>query len=1418
MIGRVISHYRITSQLGVGSMGEVYLAEDTRLLRKVALKIFRAEFIHDEFRLHQFQQEARTASALSHPNILTIYDIGQEQENLFIAAELIEGQTLRTVMDAGQLSLTRTLDVARQIGRALSAAHAAGIVHRDLKPDNVMLRSDGLVKILDFGLAGLFEMQAATADARFTNSPEGETEIRMLAGTANYMSPEQAQGKPLDARSDIFSFGVVLYEMLSGRKPFEGANFAGVLKAVLQQDPPPLSSLQKTIPLQLEAIIRRALEKKADDRYPAIARMIDDLQQVQADLLQDNHAHGFQLPAATNESDAQVAAKKLTNLQNFSRRYRKIFLASGVITALLFLCLMLLARPQSYSRFTQAALLLISLGCFAIYFIAREKARTRFTALPKGAAFRGLLPFQEADSQRFYGREIETLALFEMVAHRDFRFGVLFGESGCGKTSLLQAGVVRKLWDTGYVPIYSRAYKEPLAAILDECKKRSRLAIGDSETPTDYVQRVAREMNGCLILICDQFEEFFVNFKTPEEREPFIRFISECHNRKRLPVKVLISMRSDFLYFINAEFARFIAEPLLSAKLYHLRTFNEEQAATVIERSAAIANLPFEKSLIKQVAHDLTDAGAVLPSELQIVGEQLQTKRIFSLGAYRQVGGKETLVYSFLEDVIQASGDKEAAQLLLRCLISDENTRLTLTLDEISHRLQRSKETVRQLLNLFAESRLIRELQDDVPWRYELMHEYLIEKINQVTGKVMDATQRANRLLRQYLASYTVDKSTRIPLRNLLFIRRYAEQTTGGRMNELLSKSLWRGVMQLSLVVLIMATTAVFVAAMFSISEDWQSRRLADGHTAAVRQATFSPDGRWLVSCSEDQQVIVWDFAKRQRLAAFADHQSFITAVAFSSDGKWIATASLDNRVVVRDTKSLNRAFVLSGHTGGVHSLAFSSDGRYLVSAGNEIISWKVGDFEKVGEIAAGLSGTPAFLPHSSRFNLTTENGKLIFVDASTGKTTTRQIAGLRQGVAAISPDGKLRIIIDGEGQVQFADIEQGKAFNTFVAHKDNGRSVAFSPDSKLAASASENVVLWDALRQTKIATLEYDSLVWSVTFSPDGRFLVSTHGDGAIVVWDVAERQRIANLNEHSATIYSVAYSPDGERIASTGEDSSIIIWNAETGQKDAVLMGYQSKINGVAFLPDNQQVISCGFQEPCFLWDIKQGAVTRTFASPVPMSGSNGFAVSADGRWLASSHGVFDIQDGQLRCAFDEKFNHDTDNQWLAQPSQLYGLDFSKDGRLLACSGVINGNLGLLDTANWQVIEHIQAPETPFISLSFSPDGKFLASGDDFGKVELWSVTPLKRLAVLGRHAARVKSVDFSPDGKEIVSASDDKTIALWNVGSRSLERRIGAPAAPIRAVAFSPDGKHIVSGGHDKSVRVYTRHRKLWGYTLE
>src|ERR1700733_1719063 len=293
--GTKLGPYDLQSLLGAGGMGEVYRARDARLNRVVAIKVLPATFSADAARLQRFMQEARSAAALNHPNILSIFDIGEECGAPYIVSELLEGQTLRERIRSGPLSSRKAIDYALQVARGLAAAHEKGIVHRDLKPENLFITNDERVKILDFGLAKLTRPEGEAGEDAPT--VQVNTEPGQIMGTVGYMSPEQVRGKPADHRSDIFAFGSILYEMLSGERAFRGDTAADTMSAILKEEPPELSETARNVPPGLERIVRHCLEKNPAERFQSTGDLgfgLESLTQV----------------SGTSKSDAQAAIRE----------------------------------------------------------------------------------------------------------------------------------------------------------------------------------------------------------------------------------------------------------------------------------------------------------------------------------------------------------------------------------------------------------------------------------------------------------------------------------------------------------------------------------------------------------------------------------------------------------------------------------------------------------------------------------------------------------------------------------------------------------------------------------------------------------------------------------------------------------------------------------------------------------------------------------------------------------------------------------------------------------------------------------------------------------------------------------------------------------------------------------------------------
>jgi eukaryotic-like serine/threonine-protein kinase len=311
MVGQVVGAYRVERQIGRGGMGEVYMARDTRLDRPVAIKLLPASFNNDTDRVRRFQQEARAASLLNHPNIVTIHEIGEAAGRRFIVTEFVEGKTLRLLLRAGAVTPVRALDIVTQVASALNAAHQAGIIHRDIKPENVMVRDDGYVKVLDFGLA---KLTGPAPGPQGESAGEPSTESGTVMGTVKYMSPEQARGQKVDPRTDIFSLGVVFYELLTGRAPFEGETPSHTIVAILEREPLPLTDYLPDATAQLRRIIEQALRKAREVRYQTVGEMYRDLLAARDEWqTRAQPAPAFAIGSAPSSAAARAAHARVTN-------------------------------------------------------------------------------------------------------------------------------------------------------------------------------------------------------------------------------------------------------------------------------------------------------------------------------------------------------------------------------------------------------------------------------------------------------------------------------------------------------------------------------------------------------------------------------------------------------------------------------------------------------------------------------------------------------------------------------------------------------------------------------------------------------------------------------------------------------------------------------------------------------------------------------------------------------------------------------------------------------------------------------------------------------------------------------------------------------------------------------------------------
>lgn len=444
-VGQVIAHYRLESLLGRGGMGEVWLATDTRLGRRVALKLLPAALSVDRTMVSRFEREAKAASALNHPSILTVHEIGEAGGVRYIAAEFIEGETLREMLRRGRLPLDDTARITSQILAAVATAHRAGIVHRDLKPENVMLRPDGLVKVLDFGLAKYAPSTVRDNDALGRDGQSLTTNTGAVMGTARYMSPEQARGEPLDARSDVFSLGVMLYEMLSGDAPFAGPTPVAVLSQVLTHEPQPLHDT----PTLLSAIVQRALQKDRTDRFASATEFAADLEEVRRSGALDSTPSSPAVPIP-QESATTVGVSRTTRWRRWAGGGARVAAAVVAVAAVGW------AGVKSYDWIRRPAIDTVAVLPFAnldaipeLDYLSVGLSRSVLDNLSR---MHGLFVTAHAATTRFDSRTFDPAAVSAALGVRAIVSGSVTERNSRLQVSaeLMDVATKRRLWGDSY--------------------------------------------------------------------------------------------------------------------------------------------------------------------------------------------------------------------------------------------------------------------------------------------------------------------------------------------------------------------------------------------------------------------------------------------------------------------------------------------------------------------------------------------------------------------------------------------------------------------------------------------------------------------------------------------------------------------------------------------------------------------------------------------------------------------------------------------------------------------------------------------------------------------------------------------------------------------------------------------------------
>ncbi|MDZ8223718.1 hypothetical protein [Nostoc sp. ChiVER01] len=1016
------------------------------------------------------------------------------------------------------------------------------------------------------------------------------------------------------------------------------------------------------------------------------------------------------------------------------------------------------------------------------------------------------------------GRQQDVNRLIERISRADYKLTVIYGPSGVGKSSTLKAGLVpalkgKVIGERIPIPIVLSVYTDWLTVLissLNQVLASTGISVNLDSTPTILLEkiRLATERNYTIIIILDQFEEFFFISNFPSERIEFYQFFSECLNISF--VKIILSLREDYLHYL-LEFERLsqknsislydlgvINKNILDKDIrYYLGKFSSQDAKAIIHSLTQRSHSELSDELINRLVQDLTtELDEVHPIELQIVGAQLQIENITTLGQYKLCGGSAKLVERWLEEVIKDCGqeNEELTWKLLFELTDEKGTRPLKTKADLAAALVNNRdidtissfETVGELiLEILVGSGLVLRVREELGDRYQLVHDYLVEPIRQKNNYGMLAELEKIKL--EKTQAEVAQQLSQKQL-NLVLQRRLREARIAGAVLAIMGGTIatlwWQADLQkraairqtlraersesnLNISAIAAASEALFASnkefdALLESLRAWRELKQADG---------VQPDTRMRVVTALQQAV--YGVTEVNRLEG---HTDVVWGLAFSPDGQLLASGSLDKTVKLwRPDGTLLQT--LKGHTGAVNCLSFSPDGQTLASA----------SLDKTVQIWHKNSVTGGF-------------------DTKPYKT----LKGDGDEVYSVnfSPDGELLATGSKDKTVKLWR-KDGSLVKILVGHQGPVNWVNFSPDGQFIVSSSDDKTLKIWRRDgSLVTTLQgHQEAVTVAVFSPDGKLLASTSRDKTVKLWrresnstkDGFNFRLYKTLRQHRKAVWSLSFSSDSKKLASAGEDKTINLWSTN-GTLLKTFKGHSYYVVSLAFSPNNKLLASGSYDKSVKLWSldaptpsILKGHRKRVFS----------VAWSPDGQMLASGSSDRTVKlwqrytsKGEVKTRFYKTLVGHTD--------QIHSVSFDPKGKMLA-SGSYDKTVKLW-RLDGTLIMTLHGHTDSVMSVSFSPDGQFLASASKDKTVKLWNREG-KLLKTLVGHQDSVNSVNFSHDSQVLASASDDKTVKLWSRDG-TLLKTLSPHDSWVTGVSFSSTDELLASASWDNTVKLWRR----------
>jgi len=1434
VFGQAIDHFRVMRVLGRGGMGTVYLARDTLLGRKVALKVIKAEAVGSDRAINRLLEEARTTARFSHPNIVAIHAVGRHEGQPYLALEYLEGQTLRERMNERPSTVQETLRVGLAITTALIEAHSRGVLHRDLKPANIIIPSDGRLRVLDFGISKV--LSTAPDSDSLT-----DVQASRRAGTPAYMAPEQWRADPCTPATDVWALGIILFQMLTGTNPFEEP-----LEEVVESEgdttvDAPINSISSERLSLKDRLAQRRERVCGTSPAPRLEKFGDfpsELSDLLARCLQKKPE---QRPNTDHIADVQ---RSLLNVER---------------------------SPMNDEQSPFRGLLPFTRH-HASFFHGREAEVSAFMERLRLATVLPVVGPSGAGKSSF----VQAGVIPRLREQGDWL--VLQLRPGAQPLHAIAGRLIRHNSMTASDP------SEISDSEQDE-HDAVHLALELSERPRALslrLRKLAEEQKARVLLFVDQLEELFTHNANAEEREQFLAAICSASDDEHDPVRVIYTVRGDFIDQLAA--TREAHESLRNVTV--LQPPGREALHSILENPLRGTGYRYEDDdLPRDMVAAVSAEPACLPL-LQFAAQRLwenrdKNNKCLTRSSYEQMGGVVGALAQHADGVLEGFSATEqllARELLLR-LVTAQRTRRVVEraraleglgdeADEVLSRLMGARlVTVRRqrrdgrsdaMLELAHESLIetwgslsdwLRASQDELTFLAEIGQAAELwdrrgrrrnelwtgEALRDAQRKLDSCTTAVAQLSQTFLTESDTQAQRRLRQRRTLIAAALAALTVVAIVMTVQKREAdfqrhqadvqRRQAQEQRVLAQQRRAQTLIEGARDALHDDRflearakarQALELTDGATlralwrdllnepvlwqqpvgALAYRIDASPDGSTIAVACQNQLVYLFD-VRTSAPRLLRGHTDQVLTVAFSRDGNWLASGDWTGAIHIWDVQRGTLERVLSSDDGGIDALVFGPDGLMAGSNNGVIRRWN----PKTGTELEKLSGHDRAVREIA---FSGDNTRMVTLSKGDGTVRTWTSQGEPRQVlkpssapvsATFSPDGHRLAVGATDGVIRLYSAETLKLTDELRGHDGIVHEVRYNPEGNLLASAGadKTIRLWDpSSGELRRVFKGHSYAVRSMKFLPDGRHLVSASFDRSVRLWDLSVEIEPNIALGHTGPIYGVSFNQDSSWLATGGFDQTLIIWDVASGAALHSIHAHDGVIQSTEFHPSEPEIATSG-NGLIRLWDANSGKRLRVFANPdidVSMlrydsSGSRLATGTATGQIF-----VLDSTAGTTQLAIDGHDNQVRDVQW------------SPDGRSLASTSD-DGTARLWDSETGAQLESWSV-QPRGDGLAFNSDGTLLAMTDIAGRIQLRDLARQSDSLLL-THGARTYGAQFHPDGEILAVASSDGFAHLWDITSRA-DRRLVGHRNEVNNVRYSRDGELLATISDDATVRLW------------